>query len=73
MSMKTITEIDAENFPVVAKLVGKAIEISEWRKAIAGEKFTVGKAKEVEEVVDEETTEEVEEDVKPKAKAKGKK
>lgn len=41
MSIKTITNADAMNFPVVADFVGKTIENQEWYKAISGEEFKV--------------------------------
>lgn len=54
-NIKTITEADAINFPVVADFVGQPITSTEWYKAISGEKFKVGVEK-------EEATEEVAED-----------
>lgn len=48
-NVKTITNADAENFPVVAEFVGEFITGAEWRKAMAGEKFKVGKPEATEE------------------------
>lgn len=45
-NLKTITEVDAINFPQVAEFVGEVITGAEWHKAISGEKFTVGAPKE---------------------------
>lgn len=56
-NIKTITEADAINFPVVADFVGQAITSTEWYKAISGEKFKVGVEEEVAEEATDETTE----------------
>lgn len=40
-NIKTITNTDAMNFPVVADFVGKNILSTEWYKAISGEAFEV--------------------------------
>ncbi len=61
-NLKTISNADAENFPVLAPYVGEFITGAEWRKAVAGEKFTVGKPKEEK----AEATEEGEAEATPK-------
>jgi hypothetical protein len=55
-NIKTITEADAINFPVVADFVGQAITSTEWYKAISGEKFKVGVEKDAEEVDESEVS-----------------
>lgn len=41
VTLKTITNADAINFPVVEPYVGQLIEGKEWYKAISGEEFTL--------------------------------
>ena len=41
MAIKTITELEAQNFPVLEKYVGQEIDSSEYYKAIAGEEFQI--------------------------------
>ncbi len=67
-NIKTITNTDAMNFPVVADFVGKNILSTEWYKAISGEAFEVLADGEVSEKV--ETTEDGEAEAKPKKVAK---
>lgn len=61
MAIKTITNADAINFPVVADFVGKTIDSKEWYKAISGEEFKLLDDKETTKA---EATEEVEEKTK---------
>ncbi len=70
-NIKTITEVDALNFPVVADFVGKNILSSEWYKAISGEAFEV--LADGEAPAKEEATEDGEAEVEAKPKKVAKK
>lgn len=67
-NLKTITEVDAINFPQVAEFVGEVITGAEWHKAISGEKFTVGAPKEDAPAEDAEATEVADAPIKKVAK-----
>lgn len=67
-NIKTITNTDAMNFPVVADFVGKNILSSEWYKAISGEAFEV--LEDGEALAKVEATEDGEAEAKPKKVAK---